>query len=309
MQEQQLAEENLILKVLTGSHLYGTDTVNSDKDYVGIFIPPKDYMLGLKTCEQVESRTNSTGSGRRNTKDDTDMTIYSLPKFIKLAIQNNPNIVEIFFAPESNIVYCNEFGRKLLDSYQLFISKKVKHTFLGYAHAQKEKLFTKKDRLDALHKTLDFIVDVQVNSVSGLLEQPLQVKGKYGVYKTYEKGTQLNFIENDLITLLDEYGLRTKMIQEHGYDLKFASHLIRLLSESIEFLETGKLTLPLREVSLIRDIKEGLCDLQYVKELTEHYEKLIEDVDCKSQLQHIPQFDKINTLQISLIENYWEYTR
>jgi len=72
MKEQEMAERNLILKAMVGSHLYGTETKDSDKDYVGIFIPNKEYVMGLARCEQVEIRTNPTNSGHRNSKDNTE---------------------------------------------------------------------------------------------------------------------------------------------------------------------------------------------------------------------------------------------
>jgi len=143
MKEREMAERNLIMKVLVGSHLYGTETENSDKDYVGIFIPDKDYVIGTKRVEQVEIRDNPTDSGRRNLPGEKDTVLYSLPKFIHLAAQNNPNIVELFFAPEKNIVYDTRYGVTLRIHYDKFISKKAKHTFCGYAFSQKQKLIHK----------------------------------------------------------------------------------------------------------------------------------------------------------------------
>ena len=42
-----LSKMNLIVKMKFGSHLYGTDTENSDVDYKGVFLPSKeDILLG-----------------------------------------------------------------------------------------------------------------------------------------------------------------------------------------------------------------------------------------------------------------------
>ena len=49
--EQEMAQRNTIYKAMVGSHLYGTEHKESDKDYVGIFIPDKEYVLGLPTCD------------------------------------------------------------------------------------------------------------------------------------------------------------------------------------------------------------------------------------------------------------------
>ena len=140
MDTQKIAQDNLILKFRAGSHLYGTNGPNSDEDFMGVFMPTKELMLGLSTVDQVEFRTNSTGSGKANTKEDTDYTVYSLPKFIKLLLNNNPNIIELLYAPENCILFCNEFGQKLLDNRDLFLSLRVKNRFLGYAYSQKHKM-------------------------------------------------------------------------------------------------------------------------------------------------------------------------
>lgn len=55
MNEQELAEENKILLIRCGSHLYGTNTPESDEDFVGVFIPDTPYLLGLNTIEEVDN--------------------------------------------------------------------------------------------------------------------------------------------------------------------------------------------------------------------------------------------------------------
>lgn len=247
MYEQEMAHKNLILRILVGSHLYGTNTENSDKDYLGIFIPDKDYVMGIKRVEQVEDRTNPSDSERRNTKADVDTVLYSLPKFIHLASGNNPNIVEVFFAPKRNIVFCNEYGQKLLDSYYWFISKKLKHTFCGYAYSQKQKLLTK---------------------------QPI--------------------------------GGRTEYMEKFGYDVKFASHLIRLLTEGLQLLVEEKLTLPLTNNNLVRDIKLGKYPLAHVLSEAERYEQLVESAYVSSKLPNTPDLEQINKLQIELLQSWWD---
>ena len=144
MIEIEMAEKNLIYKIISGSHLYGTNTAKSDMDYLGIFIPNEDYVIGLKTCEQVELGTKSSSETRRNTQGDIDCTVYNMVKFIKLAIGNNPNIMELFFAPKNCIIYKHPIMDELLSNYHLFVSKKSFHTFTGYAYSQRKKLEIKK---------------------------------------------------------------------------------------------------------------------------------------------------------------------
>jgi predicted nucleotidyltransferase len=115
----------LILKALSGSHAYGTNTHESDTDYRGICIPPVDYLLGLHEFEA------------RHT-ENPDEVIYSLKKFVILALQNNPNILDTLFVNDDKILFINEFGRELRSLANEFLSKRVYKTYGGYAKAQLE---------------------------------------------------------------------------------------------------------------------------------------------------------------------------
>lgn len=246
MIEREMAERNLILKAMVGSNLYGTESKDSDKDYVGIFIPDEEYVLGLPTCDQVEVRTNPSDSGRRNNKDDVDTVLYSLPKFIKLAYGNNPNILEILFVDNKHKVFCNEFGERLQKAFPLFVSKRIKQTFLGYAISQKRKVISRK---------------------------PI--------------------------------GDRKVYIEKYGYDVKFASHLIRLLEEGIQLLTEGELTFPIPNNRFIRDIKLGKYSMDEVLRKAESLENLIETAYIISKLPNKPDYDAISKLQIDLLRDFW----
>lgn len=247
MKEREMAERNLIFKCINGSMLYGTDTPSSDKDYVGIFVPDKDYVLGVKTCEQVDIKTNPSDSGHRNTNEDVDTTYYSLPKFIHLAFQNNPNIVELFFVPEQHTLFKNEFGKRLMDAFPLFVSKRCKDRFLGYAISQKHKVLNK-----------------------------------------------------------NPIGNRKQYVEKYGYDVKFASHIIRLLDEGIQLLTTGTIRFPLYIAGAIKKIKEGGYKLEDVLQDANSFEQRIEQCYQNSRLPQTGDIEAINKLQISLLEDFWD---
>lgn len=134
--EQQIALDGCILVVRSGSNLYGTRTENSDEDAIGLFIEPETYRLGRKHIETVDFKTNSNSSGKRNQKGDLDVTMHSLDKFVGLAINNNPTICELFFAPPNCLMHVNDMGKQFLASHPLFISKKLYHSLKGYAYQQ-----------------------------------------------------------------------------------------------------------------------------------------------------------------------------
>jgi hypothetical protein len=98
---------------------------------------------------------------------------------------------------------------------------------------------------------------------------------------------------------------RTELALKYGYDVKFASHLIRLLLECLQLLTENTLTFPLPNNNLVRDIKLGKYDLTWVLNKAEDLEKLIDLAYVNSNLQHTPNFEEINKLQMNVLEYFW----
>jgi predicted nucleotidyltransferase len=121
--DRSFVYSQLILYALSGSRAYGTNTPESDIDYRGICIPPKEYLLGL---HQFESRH----------REKPDEVIYSLKKFVHLALQNNPNVLDTLFVDEDKILFIDEYGYELRSLANDFLSKRVYKTYGGYAKAQ-----------------------------------------------------------------------------------------------------------------------------------------------------------------------------
>lgn len=115
-----------------GSHAYGTSTPTSDEDFKGVAIPPANYFHGyLERFEQAEFHHQTDGM---------DLVIYDIRKFFKLAADCNPSIIEVLFTDPSDHHVVTGLGQCLLDNKELFISKKAKHTFSGYAVSQLKKI-------------------------------------------------------------------------------------------------------------------------------------------------------------------------
>lgn len=112
-----------------GSHAYGTNLPTSDRDYKGFGVAPARYYLGYaKRWEQAEF------------KGDPDMVVYNINKFFTLAADCNPSIIEVLFTDPSDHQIVHPLGQKVLAARELFISKKAKHTFSGYAVSQLKKI-------------------------------------------------------------------------------------------------------------------------------------------------------------------------
>jgi uncharacterized protein len=310
MIEEKMAERNLILKFKAGSHAYGTSTPNSDSDYIGVFIPDESYVLGNKQCEQVQIRTNPSDSGKQNTSKDSDTVIYSLPKFIKLLTANNPTILETLYYPQNCLIFANDLGKKLLSQRELFPSTKVKWTYLGYAFTQKKALTHKKERWEALQKGL-LQLDAWETEGNKTLPVRLELPSVLREDKTwgqYEKGMPIIDIRKTLRQHEAAYGYRLEDIKKFGYSCKFASHLIRLLDEGLQFLIDGRIDLPLPNNNLIRDIKLGKFTLEEILKMADDKEKLVNDAYIKSTLSHSPNLEAIEQLQIEMLKEFWGYS-
>ncbi|MEL6864205.1 MAG: nucleotidyltransferase domain-containing protein [Bacteroidota bacterium] len=117
-----LQSQNLLLfECISGSKAYGLDLPHSDTDIKGVFILPKQQFYGLDYIPQVADNRN-------------DVVYYELGRFIELLMKNNPNILELLATPADKI----RIKHPLIDQIKpdLFISKKCKDTFGGYAFTQ-----------------------------------------------------------------------------------------------------------------------------------------------------------------------------
>lgn len=301
MNPTEFVFKNLILKVRTGSHLYGTSTPASDEDFVGICVPPKDYVIGLYNFEQYADNTKKSNESRRNNKEDRDFTIHSLKKYVALAKDNNPNILELLFVKDNNIEFINDIGKDLLAHKHLFPSQKSYYTMKGYAFSQKQKLITKRERLEDFRNALMEVNDLAPSTLS---ERLVVGTGK-NHWKTYEAGTDVNVVKNDIETILSEYGQRIDYIIKYGYDVKFASHLIRLLFEAKEILSTGELSFPLHDRQEILHVKQGFYTLEEVLKRSDELEKEVDLAFANTKLPHTSDLKTINDYLVDALSNFW----
>ena len=126
--------EHTIFRCLSGSRAYGTNTPESDEDFRGVAIPPKEYFLGfLHRFEQAESKPGEN-------HDQPDEMIYGIQKFTSLATKNNPNVLELLFMPEDAILKTTPSWERLIGIRDSFLSTQVKDTYTGYAIAQLKRI-------------------------------------------------------------------------------------------------------------------------------------------------------------------------
>ena len=100
-----------------------------DIDVMGVAVASKDVYLGLQTFEQKERFV-----------DEWDSVIYEVRKFFRLLLRANPNVLSLLFLEPEDYLIIKREGQKLLDSRDLFASKRVYKSFIGYAHGQLKRM-------------------------------------------------------------------------------------------------------------------------------------------------------------------------
>jgi len=96
---------------------------------------------------------------------------------------------------------------------------------------------------------------------------------------------------------------RKKLVEEYGYDTKYASHLIRLLRMCREFIETRELNVYRdKDFQNLRDIKTGKDKFEYVeREAANLFRECSERLYMIADLPVAPNKDFLNELAVRII--------
>lgn len=189
-----------ILRTVVGSGVHGIAIEGTDDhDEMGVFVEPPERVLGLAgRLEHYVYRTQPEGA--RSGPGDTDLVVYSLRKYLRLATKGNPTALLPLYAPPESVVVLTPLGEQLRDLAPAALSRRAVHRFVGYMNSQRERL-------------------------------------------------------------LDRRGLpnRPELVARHGYDVKYASHALRLAYQGLEIVRDGRLTLPMpeRERERVLAVKRG----------------------------------------------------
>jgi hypothetical protein len=248
---QAIADSMTILRCQVGSGVHGTNIAGTDdRDEQGICLEPPAYVIGLKQFDQYVYR--SQPEGVRSGHGDLDLTVYSLRKWMRLAVAGNPTVLLPLFVPVEEIVAINEAGWDLRANADMILSRQAGHRFLGYLRSQRDRM----------------------------VEHP--------------NGKRTN---------------RPELIELHGFDTKFAGHMVRLGVQGIELLETGKITLPMPQPwrSWIVDLRLGKHAKQEALDAAADLEARLQTLISTSDLPEEPDMDRVNSWLVKTYRAAWEW--
>jgi predicted nucleotidyltransferase len=125
---EELKKSNRIFfECRSGSFAYGTNTVKSDVDIRGLFYQPIAELISFDgQIPQISDERN-------------DIVYYSLRRYLELACDANPNILEVLYMPDDCVISSSTAFEVLKSKRNTFISKKCIQTHQAYALAQIKK--------------------------------------------------------------------------------------------------------------------------------------------------------------------------
>lgn len=299
-------KDRLCFIALSGSYAYGTNNEDSDIDIRGVVLPTKDELIGLNSFEQ-------------RIDNDTDTVLYEFNKFVHLAANTNPNIIELLGSPQ--YIIFNEVGQKLIDNAKMFLSKKCINSFGGYANQQLRRVENALSHNGVDEKTLNkHIFEVLKVAQAKLAEIDPYVSTDYVTFDLVdgELYMTVNFDAvpihrvttafNELLTIKNEFNKlnhRNDKLTEKKLN-KHLMHLVRLYKTCFDILEKGEInTYRKDDVDFLMSIRNGryLVDHKLTDEFTTCLDELNERFQKDKELNVVPNkcdFNEINNFVIEV---------
>lgn len=310
--------DNICMLAIGGSYAYGMNVETSDVDIRGCALNKKEEILTNMNFEQY-------------TDSNTDTTIYSFNKLLKLLSNCNPNVIEMLGLKPEHYLYLGEAGKELIENRHMFLSKKAYFSFGGYAYSQLRRLDNKAARkLSQTEQEKHILHSIENGRVSFSEHYQECSEDDIVLYLDKSKRDDIDseiFMDvtlkhyplrdyigmwNDMNNILkgyDKLGHRNENAIKRGKLAKHMAHLIRLYMMCHDILiEEEIITYREKEHDLLMDIRNGkyLTDedqpTKEFSEMVDYYQNLIEEDKVKSQLPERVDIKKINKFMAKINE-------
>ena len=309
-----------IVRIIHGSHLYGTNTPTSDMDYKSVHIPDARDIL-LHQVKPVISIKTKADCSVKNTLEDIDDESFSIKKYLNLIAVGDTMGVEILFTPDQFLVESTFEWNQIVMLRDRLINRKCAG-FVGYCRKQAAKYGIKGSRVACVKDALNWLSSINSQKKMGDLDNLLQEFVNCHEFTSIVEIEQPNGIllnhwevcdrkipytvsvaeaRRIFQMVYDNYGERARMAETNeGIDWKAVSHACRVGTQAIELLTTGIITLPRPDASYLLQVKKG--ELPY-KEVAEHLEFLLEDVEKAATNSSLPKESDLDLMD-RIVENY-----
>ena len=301
-----------LVRIKFGSHLYGTATPTSDEDWKSVRVPSAaDILLQRTAPVVVHARPTKVGDGLRNKPGDVDDESYALHRYMQLLAEGQTVALDMLFAPAPE--FASDVWRRVQTNYSRFVSKKSA-AFVGYCRTQANKYGIKGSRVAAARRAASFfaaargaygesarlgdLAEVNGEFMSTLLDNAHTSIVQGGTTERPETffeccnrkcsfGNTVKAAYEMYSRVFQEYGARARMAEAgEGIDWKALSHAVRVGTEALELLTTGRITFPLHTADFLVAVKTG--QVPYV-EVARGIEELLEAVEQASVESSLPE--------------------
>ncbi len=176
-----------IIKVRVGSHCHGTNMPESDTDIRSVFIPTKDYFLGLKVCEMIEDK-----------QEGKDIEQWNIGKLIRLCLKGNPTALNVLFVRKVDQLYKDEWGQRLYDIRDEFLSRQTISAIIGYCVSQIHKLIIGRGAKEGKRLVMieKYGYDVKFCYHAVMLTNIGIELVKTGIYRPYRPGDEQTYLRS-----------------------------------------------------------------------------------------------------------------
>lgn len=309
---------NKLFQLKFGSHLYGTNTENSDLDLKSIYLPSEKQII-LGKYDKTINTCRPKAISEHNNKNDIDIEIFSLDKWLKLMGEGQTVCLDMLFAPDNMFIekYRDfDVWEHIQKNKDKLVSKDVM-PLIGYCKQQAQKYGLKGYRVAALEDTIKFLSEfkdhtklkeidfadfikstkqkeeyiklVQKENPKGILEDFLKVCDKM-----YSLNCHVKLVRDQIQTRYDEYGKRALLAQKNeGCDWKALSHAVRVNSQGIELLNTGNISFPRPDREILLDIKLGKLEYNQVADIILMGQEMLMGSQANSSLRDKPDYQWI----------------
>lgn len=319
-----MMKRKIIFKCKTGSHLYGTNLPTSDDDYLGVFLPSREDLLGLNTAPKELQENVKVTTTDRNGLGDVDCKFLSLQHFFRLCLEGQPIAIELLYAPGT--VTTPEW-ETIMENKEMLLSRKGIRPFLGFALSQANKSKLKGGNLLQIRNLIKELTPVNEKSLNtrtieeciegvsvtndSVLIYGVEVKKTIADDKKTEvleiagrkfnMGVRLKMFLKALVYMESRYGDRADSAAEKGVDCKSLSHAYRLVSQAEEFLTTGLLTFPRPDADFLKEVRSGQYQTDFREEINEKIDYIKNVVEPVSPLRPKPDFSRVEELCVGML--------
>lgn len=292
-----------IVKMVFGSHLYGTATAKSDKDFKGVALPSWEQVALGKIPKHIEH--SSTGKDHsKNTADDVDTEIFTIHNFVKLMLQGQTVAMDMLHAPDEMLITSSTLWNEIQANRHKAYSKNI-HSFIGYAVGQAAKYGIKGSRLSDAKRVLEWLEkqepaarlkDCDLTTFPNgehiriVLPEHPEAPVQYDVCgKRLQHTIKVQYAHDVISIFYNNYGARAKQAaKDQGIDWKAISHAFRAAFQMKELLTEGTITFPRPEAKLLTEIKEGKIKYLTTAPMLEDLIREVKELRNKSTLPEQP---------------------